>query len=196
MRTTARRCEPSMPRLPHPEQSHAMSPERANKSATKQPRCPSCAQPMRLVRKTVRFNGLPDLCTFECRTCNVSLAEECGAPREMAARTDSADPGMSMSSATRRAKSKDPTKAIRRGASASPKPPEAATQSAVHSAAASPASSFHRSFLLVVGISFRNAFVRNRALNFFDRQNCLWRPVTRRPMGCSLIALDTKCNGR
>ncbi len=64
-----------------------MSPERANKSAPKQPRCPSCAQPMRLARKTVRFNGLPDLCTFECRTCNVSLAEECGAPRETTART-------------------------------------------------------------------------------------------------------------
>ncbi len=66
-----------------------MCPERANKPATKPPRCPSCAQPMRLIRKTVRFNGLPDLCTFECGTCNVSLAEECGAPREMAARTDS-----------------------------------------------------------------------------------------------------------
>jgi hypothetical protein len=64
-----------------------MSPERANNSAPKPPRCPSCAQPMRLTRKTVRFNGLPDLCTFECRTCNVSLAEECGAPRQITART-------------------------------------------------------------------------------------------------------------
>jgi hypothetical protein len=37
---------------------------------------------MRLTRKTARFNGLPDLCTFECSACNVSIAEECGAPRE------------------------------------------------------------------------------------------------------------------
>ena len=64
-----------------------MSPERVNNSAPKPPRCPSCAQPMRLTRKTVRFNGLPDLCTFECRTCNVSLAEECGAPRGITAKT-------------------------------------------------------------------------------------------------------------
>ena len=65
-----------------------MSAERANNSTPKTPRCPSCAQPMRLIRKTVRFNGLPDLCTFECRICNVSLAEECGAPRELTAKTE------------------------------------------------------------------------------------------------------------
>jgi transposase-like protein len=65
-----------------------MSVERANNSAPKSPRCPSCAQPMRLIRKTIRFNGLPDLCTFECRACNVSLAEECGAPREITPKPD------------------------------------------------------------------------------------------------------------
>jgi hypothetical protein len=46
-------------------------------------RCPSCAKPMRLVRKTIRFNGLPDLCTFECQACGVSHIEECGPPRDI-----------------------------------------------------------------------------------------------------------------
>jgi transposase-like protein len=65
-----------------------MSAKRANNSIPKTPRCPSCAQPMRLSRKTIRFKGLPDLCTFECRTCNVSLAEEYGAPREITPATE------------------------------------------------------------------------------------------------------------
>ncbi len=38
---------------------------------------------MRLVRKTLRFNGLPDLYALECRTCDVSHIEEGGAPREI-----------------------------------------------------------------------------------------------------------------
>jgi len=44
-------------------------------------RCPSCAQPMQLIRRTQRFSELPDLCTFECGACGVSLFEECSAPR-------------------------------------------------------------------------------------------------------------------
>jgi hypothetical protein len=39
------------------------------------PRCPSCAQPMRLARRTSRFDGLPELATFECRACGVSHTE-------------------------------------------------------------------------------------------------------------------------
>ena len=39
------------------------------------PRCPSCAQPMRLIKRTPRFDGLPELATFECRACGVSHIE-------------------------------------------------------------------------------------------------------------------------
>ncbi len=35
------------------------------------PRCPNCAQPMRLVRRTARFDGMPDLVSFECRACGI-----------------------------------------------------------------------------------------------------------------------------
>jgi hypothetical protein len=45
------------------------------------PRCPRCAQPMRLVRRTPRFGGLPDLYTFECRSCEISHTEESGPAR-------------------------------------------------------------------------------------------------------------------
>jgi hypothetical protein len=40
-------------------------------------RCQHCAQPMKLVRRTQRFGGLPDLCTFECAACGISHTEEC-----------------------------------------------------------------------------------------------------------------------
>jgi hypothetical protein len=40
------------------------------------PHCSSCAQAMRLARKTQRFNDLPELYIFECRTCQMSLTEE------------------------------------------------------------------------------------------------------------------------
>jgi hypothetical protein len=46
--------------------------ESANNSTPKLPHCPSCAQPMRPVRRTKRFGGLPELHTFECRSCGVS----------------------------------------------------------------------------------------------------------------------------
>jgi hypothetical protein len=41
----------------------------------KPPLCPSCVQPMRLVRTTSRFGDLPDLYTFECRACGVLHVE-------------------------------------------------------------------------------------------------------------------------
>jgi hypothetical protein len=46
------------------------------------PRCPSCAQVMRRTRRTQRFNGLPDLYVFECRTCELTHAEEGAPPSE------------------------------------------------------------------------------------------------------------------
>src|SRR5260370_34650364 len=39
--------------------------------------CPSCAQTMKLVRRTQRFGGLPDLCIFECPACDMSHTKEC-----------------------------------------------------------------------------------------------------------------------
>jgi len=39
-------------------------------------RCPSCAQPMRLLRKTRRYNGLPDVYIFECLACEISHTAE------------------------------------------------------------------------------------------------------------------------
>jgi len=36
-----------------------------------QPRCPSCAQFMRLAKRTARFDGLPELATFHCRACGI-----------------------------------------------------------------------------------------------------------------------------
>ena len=52
-----------------------MGDECANKSAPTPPRCPSCAQRMKLVRRTLRFGGLSELYTFECRMCGVSHIE-------------------------------------------------------------------------------------------------------------------------
>jgi hypothetical protein len=40
-------------------------------------RCRHCAQPMKLIRRTQRFGGLADLCTFECEVCDITLVEEC-----------------------------------------------------------------------------------------------------------------------
>jgi hypothetical protein len=56
-------------------QAIPMSDEWANNPAPKPPRCPNCAQPMRLVRRTQRFGGLSELFTFECATCGVSHIE-------------------------------------------------------------------------------------------------------------------------
>ena len=38
--------------------------------------CRHCAQPMKLIRRTQRFGGLVDLCTFECAACDITLIEE------------------------------------------------------------------------------------------------------------------------
>ena len=48
----------------------------AERSGPRLPLCPSCAQNMRLIRRTQRFDTLPDVCTFECRGCGVSHFEE------------------------------------------------------------------------------------------------------------------------
>jgi hypothetical protein len=48
----------------------------SNKSAPNPPLCPSCAHVMCLTRKISRFDDLPDLYVFECRTCGVSHIEE------------------------------------------------------------------------------------------------------------------------
>ena len=50
--------------------------ERVDRAALKRPRCVGCAQPMRLMRKTLRFGGLPDVYTFECEACGEWHIEE------------------------------------------------------------------------------------------------------------------------
>jgi hypothetical protein len=40
------------------------------------PRCLGCARPMKFVRRTRRFGGLPDLYTFHCRGCSEWHTEE------------------------------------------------------------------------------------------------------------------------
>jgi hypothetical protein len=47
-----------------------------DKTILKRPRCVSCARPMRLIRKTSRFGGLPDLYIFECDACGEWHVEE------------------------------------------------------------------------------------------------------------------------
>ena len=39
--------------------------------------CRHCAEPMKLIRRTQRFGGLADHCTFECAACDITLVEEC-----------------------------------------------------------------------------------------------------------------------
>ena len=56
-------------------------------STPKSPLCPGCAQTMRLARITSRFEDLPNLYAFECRSCGVSHIE--AAP--LAAKLDAAD---------------------------------------------------------------------------------------------------------
>jgi hypothetical protein len=49
--------------------------ERSNQCRPKPPLCASCAQTMRLARVTSRFDGMPDLHTYECRGYGVSQIE-------------------------------------------------------------------------------------------------------------------------
>jgi C4-type Zn-finger protein len=53
-----------------------MNEERTTSAAPKRPKCPSCARNMQLLRRTQRFPGLPDLCTFECEACGIFHFEE------------------------------------------------------------------------------------------------------------------------
>ena len=39
------------------------------------PCCPSCGAAMRLVRSIPKIGGLPELESFECRACRVSITE-------------------------------------------------------------------------------------------------------------------------
>jgi len=57
------------------------------RSTPKSPLCPGRAQTMRLARITSRLEDLPDLYTFECRSCGVSHIE--AAP--LAVKLDAAD---------------------------------------------------------------------------------------------------------
>jgi len=52
--------------------SLSMPYELSDKCAPAPPHCSACAQAMRLVRITSRFDDLPDLYVFECRACGVS----------------------------------------------------------------------------------------------------------------------------
>jgi hypothetical protein len=56
--------------------------DKASGSPPAPPHCSSCAQAMRFARKTRRFNGLPDLYVFECRTCEIFHTEEGSPPTE------------------------------------------------------------------------------------------------------------------
>jgi hypothetical protein len=47
-----------------------------NKPGPKRPRCHKCATPMQLLRRTSRFGGLPDLCSFYCVNCDEWHVEE------------------------------------------------------------------------------------------------------------------------
>jgi len=52
---------------------------RINNSAPAPVQCPRCAQRMQLVRKTIRFNELPDLFEYKCKKCGMSHYMEHGA---------------------------------------------------------------------------------------------------------------------
>src|SRR5262245_50570301 len=62
--------------------------DKTSRSRPAPPRCSSYAQTMRLARKTRRFNGLPDLYIFECRTCQTSHTEEATPATEAEAKTE------------------------------------------------------------------------------------------------------------
>jgi hypothetical protein len=66
-----------------------MTAERTNDPALKrQQLCPSCTQPMRLVPRTPRLGGLPELMTFECESCGLSHIGEDARPRKVSPQTD------------------------------------------------------------------------------------------------------------
>jgi hypothetical protein len=63
-----------MQSIPRGTDAHAAD-EGTNRPVPQPPRCPNCAQLMRLVRRTPRFGGLSELFTFECARCGVSHIE-------------------------------------------------------------------------------------------------------------------------
>jgi hypothetical protein len=69
-------------------QSSAMRDKKASRSNPVPPHCPSCAQAMRLARKTRCINGLADLYIFECRMCDMSDTEEGTSPNETKFKTE------------------------------------------------------------------------------------------------------------
>jgi hypothetical protein len=59
-----------------------MTVERTNDPVLKRQLCPSCTQPMRLVRRTPRFGGLPELMTFEYESCGLSQSTVISRPKQ------------------------------------------------------------------------------------------------------------------
>jgi len=49
------------------------------------PRCPNCGRPMTLARVTPRVGGLPELRTFVCRICRITMTVADGEPAEQPA---------------------------------------------------------------------------------------------------------------
>ena len=67
--------------IAHAKHDVVMPTNAPDSSGPAAPRCPRCSQPMHLVRRTPRFGGLPDLYTFECKSCEMSHTEEGGPAR-------------------------------------------------------------------------------------------------------------------
>jgi hypothetical protein len=66
-----------------------------NMAAPKPPRCARCATPMQLLRRTVRFGGLPDVYTFYCCVCDQWRVEEGdGPPKQSPNHRASSPPGI------------------------------------------------------------------------------------------------------
>jgi hypothetical protein len=70
-------CRPASRREPLPKNKKRPVVMIANDTSPASLRCQRCAQPMKLIRRTQRYGGLPDLCTFECAACGISHTEEC-----------------------------------------------------------------------------------------------------------------------
>lgn len=49
----------------------------AHSNPVKSPLCPACGRAMVLVRTVPRLGGLPELHSFECRQCGVTLTQAC-----------------------------------------------------------------------------------------------------------------------
>jgi hypothetical protein len=58
-----------------PKERMSMRHQNSNQFVSKAPLCPGCAQIMGWTRITWRFEDLPELYVFECRSCGVSHIE-------------------------------------------------------------------------------------------------------------------------